>query len=127
MQIAGFFQELWAPSFGKPTGSIRSFTAPPPHEDAKKITEYLLAGHEIFSVMGSSKDVLGSEKTVLGGDSIFSDNEWIWRGDLWFYVWNYHVQLPEDFLARVRRDDYLMPAENESRLVEIAKYVQAHL
>ncbi len=75
---------------------------------------------------GLLKSENNSGKTVLGGDSIFSDNEWIWRGDLWFYVWNYHVQLPDDFLARVRRDDYLMPAENEPRLVEIAKYVQAH-
>ncbi|MER5553570.1 hypothetical protein ABT001_18195 [Streptomyces sp. NPDC002793] len=127
MRIAGFFQELWAPPFGKAAGSVRDFTRPTPYEDAKKITEYLLAGHDIFSVMGSSEDVFGSGKTVLGGDSILSDNEWIWRGDLWFYVWNYHVQLPEEFLKRVRDNNYRTPAEDEIQLVEIAKYVQANL
>ncbi|MFE9908063.1 hypothetical protein [Streptomyces clavifer] len=127
MQIAGFFQELWAPSFGKATGSLRDFIMPTSYEDAKQITEYLLAGHDIFSVMGSSEDVLGSGKTVLGGDSILSDGEWIWRGDLWFYVWNHRVQLPEKFLTRLRGNNYLMPAENEPQLAEIAKYVQVRL
>lgn len=127
MQIADFFQELWPPSFGKPVGSVRDFLAPTPYEDAKKITEYLLAGHELFSVMGSSEDVLGSGKTVLGGDSIFTDGEWLWRGDLWFYVWTHQVKLPDEFLTRMRENDYLVPAENEPQLVEIAKYVQANL
>ncbi|WP_331735508.1 hypothetical protein OG379_41000 (plasmid) [Streptomyces sp. NBC_01166] len=127
MKIAGFFHELWAPCFGRAAGRVRDFTRPTPYEDAKKITEYLLAGHDIFSVMGSSEDVLGSGKAVLGGDSILSDNEWIWRGDLWFYVWTYHVQLPEEFLERVRGDDYRPLAENEPQLVEIARYVQANL
>ncbi|MFJ3700738.1 MULTISPECIES: hypothetical protein [Streptomyces] len=127
MQIAGFFQELWAPSFGQAAGSVQDFVMPTPYTDAKKITEYLLAGHDIFSVMGSSRDVLGSGKTVLGGDSILSDNEWIWRGDLWFYVWNHRVQLPGEFLARLRANNYEMPAENEQRLTEIARYVQSNL
>lgn len=127
MKIAGFFQELWSPSFGKAAGSVRDFIAPTPHKNVKKITEYLLAGHEIFSVMGSSADTLGSGKSILGGDSILSDGEWFWRGDLWFYVWNYHVQLPGEFLARMRENGYLMPAENEPRLVEIARHVQENL
>ncbi|MER8085406.1 hypothetical protein ABTZ57_09735 [Streptomyces sp. NPDC094048] len=127
MQIADFFQELWAPSFGTPRGSVRDFLAPASYEDAQQITEYLLGGHRIFSVMGSSEDVLGSGKTVLGGDSIFSDGDWIWRADLWFYVRTHRVELPEEFLARIRQHDYLVPAENETQMMEIAKYVDANL
>ncbi|MFF1501156.1 hypothetical protein ACFVZR_15015 [Streptomyces sp. NPDC058316] len=127
MQIADFFQELWAPSFGTPRGSVRDFLAPAPYEDAQQITEYLLGGHRIFSVMGSSEDVLGSGKTMLGGDSTFSDGDWIWRADLWFYVRTHRVELPEEFLARIRQHDYLVPAENETQMMEIAKYVDANL
>ncbi|MFF4081034.1 hypothetical protein ACFYZN_16760 [Streptomyces sp. NPDC001777] len=127
MQIADFFQELWPPSFGTPRGSVRDFLAPNPYEDAKRITEYLIGGHEVFSILGSSTDVLGTGKTTLGGDSIFSDGEWIWRGDLWFYVRTHHVELPEEFLARIRQHDYLVPAEDEPRMIEIAKYVAANL
>ncbi|MEU0838028.1 hypothetical protein ABZ370_00950 [Streptomyces sp. NPDC005962] len=102
-----------------------------PHFDPlrrlQKVTEYLLAGHEIYSFMGSSKDVLGSGRTILGGDSIYSDGEWLWRGDLWFYVRTYHVTLPVEFLAQVRKNEYLVPAENEPQLMEIAKCVQKNL
>ncbi|MFI0781147.1 hypothetical protein [Streptomyces sp. NPDC021212] len=127
MKIADFFQELWPQSFGTPTGSLKDSLTVSPYEDAQKIAEYLLAGHEIFSVMGSSEDVLGSGKTILGGDSIYTDGEWLWRGDLWFYVRTHHVKLPEEFLAQIRESNYAVPAENEPQLIEIAKYVQKNL
>ncbi|MFE7621519.1 hypothetical protein [Streptomyces sp. NPDC057496] len=106
---------------------MRDFLVPNPYEDAERITEYLLGGHEVFSVMGSSEDVLGSGRTVLGGDSVLSDGEWIWRGDLWFYVRIHHVELPMEFLVRIRQHDHLVPAESEHRMIEIAKYVDANL
>jgi hypothetical protein len=127
MQIADFFQELWSPSFGTPRGSVRDFLAPEAYADAERITEYLRGGHEIVSVMGTSKDVLGTGRTVLGGDSIFSDGEWVWRGDLWFYVRTHHVALPEEFLARIRQHDYQVPPEDEAQIVEIAKYIDARI
>ncbi|MFF2012309.1 hypothetical protein ACFVWY_24940 [Streptomyces sp. NPDC058195] len=127
MQIADFFQELWSPSFGTPRGSVRDFLAPEAYEDAQRIAEYLRGGHEIFSVMGVSEDVLGTGKTVLGGDSIFSDGEWIWRGDLWFYVWTHHVKLPEEFLTYIREHHYVVPPEDEPRITEIAQYIDARI
>lgn len=102
MKIADFFQELWPLSFGEPIENLRDFLTSTPYEDSEKVTEYLLAEHEIYSFMGSSEDVLGSGRTILGGDSIYSDGEWLWRGDLWFYVRTYHVTLPAEFLAQVR-------------------------
>ena len=127
MKIADFFQEFWPQSFGLPTGSLKDFLAASPYQDAQKITEYLLAGHDIYSVMGSSEDALGSGKTILGGDSIYTGCEWLWRGDLWFYVRTHHVKLPEEFLTQIRESDYAVPAENEPQLIEIAKCVQKNL
>ncbi|MFD8823697.1 hypothetical protein ACFV1C_15200 [Streptomyces sp. NPDC059605] len=127
MQIADFFQELWPPTFGTPRGSLRDFLAPDPYEDSERITGYLIGGYEVLSIMGSSKDVLGTGKTVLGGDSVFSDGEWIWRGDLWFYVRTHHVELPEEFLAHIRQHDYQVPAKDQPRVVEVARYVAANL
>ncbi|MFF8504034.1 hypothetical protein ACF07L_25760 [Streptomyces anulatus] len=127
MKIAGFFEEFWPPAFGTRDGSVREYTTPSRHEDAKKITEYLLAGHELFSVMGSSKDVLGSGKSILGGDSIYSDGEWIWRGDLWFYVWTHNVRLPKEFISLMRQNGYAMPAENDSELARLAQLVHDKL
>ncbi|MFJ6613630.1 hypothetical protein ACIQPT_25505 [Streptomyces sp. NPDC091289] len=123
MKIAGFFEELWPPSFGAPVGSMHDFTLPTPHEDSEGIVKYLLAGHSLFSVMGSSQDILGSGETVLSGDSIFSDGDWIWRGDLWFYVRKHYVRLPDEFLARMREKQYAIPAENDLELWEISREV----
>ncbi|MET9926245.1 MULTISPECIES: hypothetical protein [unclassified Streptomyces] len=127
MKIAGFFQELWPKSFGEPVGSVREYVETIPYPDSKEVTAYLLAGHELFSVMGSSADVMGSERTILGGDSIFSDGEWIWRGDLWFYLRTYHVRLPAEFLAHARNNNYVMPAEDEAQLTMLAKSIQKKL
>jgi hypothetical protein len=127
MNIADHFQELWAPSFGTPRGSMRDFLADSAYDDEREITRYLLAGHDLFSVMGSSEDVLGSGQTILGGDSICSDGEWVWRGDIWFYVRTHHVTLPTEFVERIRYFDYVMPAENLSSLMEIAKEIRTRL
>ncbi|MFH8374004.1 hypothetical protein [Streptomyces cyaneofuscatus] len=82
MKIAGFFEELWTPSFGAPIGRAKDNVTSNPYEDEGEIVRYLLSGHELLSAMGSSADVLGSGNTVPGGYSIFSDGIWIWRGDL---------------------------------------------
>ncbi|MEU4178521.1 hypothetical protein [Streptomyces sp. NPDC026589] len=127
MKIADFFEELWLPSFGTPVGSIKDNVTSNRYSDVEEITQYLLSGHDLFSVMGSSEDVMGSGETVLGGDSIYSDGEWIWRGDLCFYVRKYNVRLPEEFLSRMREKQYLMPAENEPELRRLAQKVHDSL
>ncbi len=127
MKIADHFQELWSPSFEAPSGSVRDFLADSAYGDEQGITQYLLAGHDLFSIMGSSEDVLGSGQTVMGGDSIYSDGEWVWRGDLWFYVRTHHVTLPTEFLERIRNFAYVMPDEELSSLMEIAKEIRTRL
>ncbi|MGW7091492.1 hypothetical protein [Streptomyces sp. NPDC054874] len=124
MHIAGFFEELWPHPFGTSVGSLHNFVSSEPYEDSKEIAKYLLSGHDLFSVMGSSGDVLGSGETVLGGDSIFSDGDWIWRGDLCFYMRKYNVRLPDLFLAHVREKQYLVTAGKEIELRELAQKVQ---
>lgn len=127
MKIAGFFEELWTPSFGTPIGRAKDYVTSNRYEDESEIVEYLLSGHDLFSVMGSSADVLGSGKTVLGGDSIFSDGIWIWRGDLWFYVRAYHIRLPREFLTHMRRGQHLMPEEDATGLRALAQQVHDRL
>ncbi|MGQ4713851.1 hypothetical protein ACUN22_09210 [Streptomyces anulatus] len=127
MRIAGFFKEFWPPSFGTPIDSVHDFTSSEPYEDSKGIAKYLLSGHDLFSVMGSSEDILGSDETVLGGDSIFGDGDWVWRGDLCFYMRKYSVRLPDTFLAHVREKQYLVPAEKATELRNLAQKVQDRL
>ncbi|MGW9022699.1 hypothetical protein ACWGQ5_00375 [Streptomyces sp. NPDC055722] len=124
MKIAGFFEELWTPSFGTPAGAARDFVADTAYEDADKIMSYLRAGHEIISTMGMAADALGSGEQFVGGDSLFTDGEWLWRGDLWHYVRLHHVTLPDEFLQRVRTHGYEVPEVERARLLEVRDFIR---
>ncbi|KOG29089.1 hypothetical protein [Streptomyces resistomycificus] len=127
MKIADHFQELWSPSLGASRGSVRDSLAGSSYDDEREIVQYLLSGHDLFNIMGSSDDVLGSGRTIMGGDSVYSDGEWVWRGDLCFYVRTYHVTLPPEFLERIRAFDYVMPTEDLPSLMEIARKLRTQL
>jgi hypothetical protein len=124
VQIADHFKELWSSSFGTSRGSIQDSLASDAYSDQEEITNYLRAGHEIITVMGSSQDVLSPGERILGGDSIYTDGDWLWRGDLWFYVRTHHVLLPDDFLTHIRSTGHSMPHVKRPRLLQILDYVE---
>ncbi|MEU5239999.1 hypothetical protein ACH4UR_33180 [Streptomyces lydicus] len=82
--------------------------------------QYFRDGEELFSAMGTVGDVLGSNERILGGDSVFTDGEWVWRGDLWFYLSRYHVRLPDGLPTRVREQGYTLPVVDEARLISLS-------
>jgi hypothetical protein len=123
MKILGFYAELWDKHAGAPDGPIRSFAREAREPDEQEILAYLKAGHEILSVMGKSDDVLGSGEQVLGGDSLFTDGEWVWRGDLRFYLHTHHVALPVEFLQSIRAANYTRPELQPERVDEICDAV----
>ncbi|MFD0884583.1 hypothetical protein ACFQ08_08455 [Streptosporangium algeriense] len=120
MRILGFYEELWPARAEGSLGTIRDFVRDIPEPDEENVIRYLVGGHELFSVMGVNKDVLGSDYEILAGDSIMSDGEWVWRKGLWFYLSRYHVELPEDFLEKVRSCGYEVPSVPDPLLDELA-------
>ncbi|MFF3653449.1 hypothetical protein ACFYXV_33045 [Streptomyces sp. NPDC002181] len=109
MKILGFCEEFWSAKAGESKASVRDLVREAGEADEFTLLEYLDSGYEILSFMGSANDVLGSDERILGGDNILTDGEWVWRGDLWFYVATYHVSLPGEFLRKVRSRRYVMP------------------
>lgn len=124
MQILGCCSELW-PSSPEATSSIRSFVAGVPQPNESEIASYLRSGHVLFASMGVVDDVLGSGENIMGGGSLFTDGEWVWRGDLWFYVSRYHVVLPDDFRAKVDSLGYDVPSVEQERLMALTDELQA--
>ncbi|AKA05129.1 hypothetical protein SAZ_23795 [Streptomyces noursei ZPM] len=120
MKILGHYEELWLELAGTPDGKLQDFKQEKGEPDEDRIVQYLRDGEELFSAMGAVGDILGSEERILGGDSIFTDGEWIWRGDLWFYLSRYHVRLPNEFLTRVREHGYALPVVDEARLISLS-------
>ncbi len=120
MRILGHFEEFWSEQAGVPDGKIKDFTREVGEPDEGRILTYLGNGKDLFLAMGTVGDVLGSDQRILSGESIATDGEWIWRADLGFYVRNYHIQLPKDFLDRVREHGYGVPDVPQGQLVNLA-------
>ncbi|MER7317753.1 hypothetical protein OHB37_18410 [Streptomyces albidoflavus] len=121
MNPVGFFSEL-SPGWGLPeSGSIRDAVRSTGEADEAEIASYLLNGTEIWSEMSAGPDVLDTEGGLLTGiGSLYTDGEWIWRGDLSHYVSRHHVALPRQFLTHIREANHSPPKVPEKRLVTIA-------
>ncbi|MFF0678781.1 hypothetical protein ACFYVW_09340 [Streptomyces tendae] len=117
----GFFSEL-SPGWDLPeSGSIREAVRSSGETDEAGIVSYLLNGTEIWSEMSAGPDVLDPDGQLLTGiGSLYTDGEWIWRGDLSYYVSRHHIALPDQFVTRIRNANYSPPKVPENRLVAIA-------
>ncbi|MFD9270054.1 hypothetical protein ACFWB1_21130 [Streptomyces goshikiensis] len=127
MKILGFHREFWSGGSGPAYDNISDFVQDSAEPDEPEIIEYLDSGYEILSFMGSVKDVLGSGERILGGDNIFTDGEWVWRGDLSFYVMTYHLSIPIDFLEQIRERKYLMPDVSRDQRLAVYNEVRGIL
>lgn len=120
VRSVGFYAEL-SPGWGMPVdGSIRDAVRSAGEPDEGRIVEYLRRGTGLWSEMSAGPDVLDPEGPVLTGTgSLRTDGTWLWREDLRYYLSTYHLALPAEFLAHVRRLGYAPPPVAEARLTEI--------
>ncbi|MEU8548678.1 hypothetical protein AB0C81_17085 [Streptomyces roseoverticillatus] len=123
MKVLGFHEETWPATPGS-MGSIRDAVTDAPGPDEQEIAAYLRGGHVLFASMGVVDDVLGSGESIIAGGSLFTDGEWVWRGDLSFYVTTYHLALPDEFVGRARAAGFQVPAVGQERLMELTDAVQ---
>ncbi len=95
----GFFCELPLEEQVKALSSIRRVQAQP---DEAKILTYLDAGVTFAAMMGVDEDVLAHPRKPIGPLDLVTDGEWAWPQTLAYYVRNYHIALPEDFVEHMR-------------------------
>ncbi|MFD3730577.1 hypothetical protein [Streptomyces sp. NPDC058632] len=117
----GFFSEL-SPGWGLlESGSIKDAVRSSGEPDEKGIVSYLMNGTGIWSEMSAGPDVLDPDGPLLPGiGSLHTDGEWIWRGDLSYYVATHHISLPVEFVTHIRNANHSPPEVTENRLTEIA-------
>ncbi len=85
--------------------------------DKEKITAYLTSGNVLFMAYGVSKDVLCFGK-IIGTMAILTDGIWVWPKDLAYYVEEYDVALPDDFITHMRETGWqaaMMTSEEMAR------------
>jgi hypothetical protein len=104
--------------------SIRSGGGSSPHPDVERIIAYLGNGvrDEVLFCGLHIQDILAPEKRFCIAPGPFADGVWMWPPDLIYYVQHYHVALPDEFVAHMRRNGWALPPLDEaekSRLVDI--------
>ena len=96
----GFFKEL---NYGDGSGgTLSELIQDTPHEWENEIVDYLSTQEPFIVSLGISYDVFYPDK-IIGAPNIFTDGVWYWSEDLPYYIKNYHVKLPDEFIEYVKK------------------------
>lgn len=74
--------------------------------DRSSVVEYMRAGTPVFDVMEDVVDLVGRREWIRSGPSLLSDGVWVWRVDSAYYLQNYSLDMPDEFLEHVRQRNY---------------------
>lgn len=81
------------------------------YPDADKIASYVESGVMCVGSPGAVSDVISGEEATIGSGSLLTDGIYVWPDDLPYYIRNYRLLLPDDFIAHVRQRQHLAPRE----------------
>ncbi|WP_051366491.1 hypothetical protein [Hamadaea tsunoensis] len=87
--------------------------------DRDRVVAYLDRGTTLIAVPGPEQDPIGGTQTVDGGSGVRTDGEWAWPTMAAYLVATYDMDLPEEFLARIRAAAYVPPTVEREELIEI--------
>ncbi len=55
---------------------------------------------------GVIKDIINPDNGIVGCPDMLTDGEWLWPGDLAYYVKNYHLQLDREFIKTMKNNNW---------------------
>ncbi len=107
IRLVGFFDDLKLDysNGSKLRNNVRSQAQP----DEDKIVNYLNSGEFILVKPVFRFDLLSEEKKYAGTPSIRTDGIWVWANLLSYYVEEYHVVLPKEFIQHMKSNKWKMP------------------
>lgn len=119
LRPVGFYEELGpvAHYAGKMREALQDKAAP----DEQKVVNYLNGGYIMLDVPETATDVIAGKERIIGAPSLMSDGTWVWRLDLAYYVANYHLRLPAEFLDHLYRRQFLVPSLSALELERVGQ------
>lgn len=87
----------------------------------EKVIDYLKNGHYISGHRGYTKDLFDESKKTAGGKSEITDGMWVWTQDVIYYIENYNIGLPDEFLIHMEKNNYKVPKITEQIIYEIGE------
>lgn len=119
LRRAGFFSEL---RHGRPDGpSLAESRQSQADPDQELILGYLAGGTMLATTGAAVNDVLDQRKKAVATLKIVTDGTWLWPGDLPYYIAQYHVRLPPDFVERMRANSWQAPEVDGPTLLGLGK------
>lgn len=112
MYLVGFFKEIDL-DFRDFPDSIIDFKNKMDPDIKPIVLSYLTQSTGIFDWLETVRDYFNSEKTIIGGSCIWSDGEWIFREDLAYYVKEYNVGLPNEFIEKIIENNGTPPLPHQ--------------
>ena len=105
---AGFFREL---PHGLPGGdSLREAVASGGSGyDEEKLLRYLHGNTVLAATASMVDDVLDPRWRAVAPLEIVTDGAWVWPRDLAYYVEQYHVAVPLQFVLQIELHDWVQP------------------
>lgn len=121
MSRAGFFREL---EHGSPDGpSLAESRRKEGQPDEALIVHYLESAPFLAATGSFVDDYLNPANKAVSRLMIATDGSWRWPLDLAYYVREYHVRPPADFVAHMRQRSWQPPELTQDELIRLAREV----
>lgn len=104
--MTGLFCEL---SLDPNDPSLKDHLAEKPQLNESEIVAYLKAGKLLVASPGVVTDVLSGGSRIAGSSHVYTDGSWAWQGELAYYVENYHLVLPFEFVSYMAANNWKVP------------------
>jgi hypothetical protein len=126
LKRVGFFREvrevLQEDVSGLP--SLQDAVRSTGHPDEARILAYLEEGVCLAACGGVMPDVLAPSPGVMTSPDYLTDGDWLWPGELAHYVAHHHVALPDDFVAHMRENGWVVPGLGRTEVAALWEQVK---
>jgi hypothetical protein len=113
----GFFRELRHGSKDGP--SINDYRRHSAQPNEPRIVQYLNVAVTLATTGSVVDDALDATKKAIAPLEIATDGIWVWPRDLAYYVRNYHVVLPPEFVEHMRKCSWNPASLSREDLIRI--------
>lgn len=112
----GLFKEL---PYGNEYGpSINDYLSDR-NSDEVSIINYIISGEVLIVSPGVVYDVFDTSKLIDGGPYLLTDGEYVWLKELAYYIGQYHIKLPYEFILHMKSNKWRIPQNIELSLLEL--------
>jgi len=75
-------------------------------EHKNEICRYLQSGYTLAACGSVVMDVISPEKGIIGSPDDVTDGTWMWPADLVYYIQNNNLELPKEFIATMKENNW---------------------